>query len=97
MILSMTLILDKGDNPHPTPTLRTDKRVYLINFTDHLRPAFGGHICFLFINDGGMGWINFCLALFAPVGIGVETVIADHDLAFVGNMGCDSGEELKIL
>ncbi len=26
------MILDKGDNPHPTPTLRTDKRVYLINF-----------------------------------------------------------------
>ena len=24
------MILDKGDNRHPTPTLRTDKRVYLI-------------------------------------------------------------------
>jgi hypothetical protein len=37
------MILDKGDNPHPTPTLRTGKRVYLINFFYHLRPAFGGH------------------------------------------------------
>ncbi len=26
------MILDKGDNPHPAPTLWTDKRVYLIDF-----------------------------------------------------------------
>ena len=37
------MILDKGDNPHPTPTLRTGKRVYLINFFYHLRPPSGGH------------------------------------------------------
>jgi len=35
------MILDKGDNPHPIPTLGTDKRVYLINFFYHLSPASG--------------------------------------------------------
>ena len=37
------MILDKGDNRHPTPTLRTDKRVYLIEFFYHLCPASGRH------------------------------------------------------
>ncbi len=31
-LINNFMILDKGDNPHPTFTLRTDKRVYLINF-----------------------------------------------------------------
>ncbi len=65
------MVFDKSDDRHPATAFWTEKGVYLINFTDHLRPAFGGHIRLLFINDGGMGWVNFCLALFAPVGIRV--------------------------
>ena len=44
-----------------------------------------------------MGWINFCLALFAPVGIGVETVITQCDLSFIRNMGGYSSNEFKVI
>ena len=55
------MVFDKSDDRHPATAFWTEEGVYLINFTDHLRPAFGGHIRLLFINDGGMGRINFCL------------------------------------
>ncbi len=51
------MILDKRDNPHPTPTLRTDKRAYLINFSDHLSPASGRHKRSLIFNDWRVGRI----------------------------------------
>ena len=48
------MILDKGDNRHPPPTLRTDKRIYLINFFYHLCPASGRHKWSLIFNDSRM-------------------------------------------
>jgi len=32
-----------------------------------------------------------------PVSIGVKSVVADHDLPLIGNMGSDSGYELQIV
>jgi hypothetical protein len=61
------MILDKGDNPHPTPTLRTDKRVYLINFFYHLSSASGRHKWSLIFNDWRVGRIYSSLAHLASV------------------------------
>ena len=61
------MILDKGDNPHPTPTLRADKGVYLINFFYHLRPASGRYRGSLIFNDWRVGRIYSSLAHLASV------------------------------
>jgi len=47
-------VFDEGDDTHLALAGRTNKRVYLINFADHLSPAFGRDmilkICLLFIS-----------------------------------------------
>ena len=35
--------------------------------------------------------MNPSLTHLTPMGIGVEAVVADHDLSLIGNMGGDSG------
>ena len=34
---------------------------------------------------------------FPPMGIGIQAVIAHHDLALVGDMGCHPGDEFQIV
>jgi len=48
------MIFDEGDDMYLASAGRTNKKVYLINFADHLSPAFGRDmilkICFPFIS-----------------------------------------------
>jgi len=44
-----------------------------------------------------LGRRDSCLAHLASVGIGVEAVIADHDLSFIRNMGGHTSDKLHIV
>ncbi len=44
------VIFDKSDDSHLSSTARAQQRVCLIDFTDHLGPAFGGGKVF-FLDD----------------------------------------------
>ena len=62
-----------------------------------LGPALGGDRPELLLDHP---WRNRHLARFLdlfPVGIGVEAVVSQSDLAFVGNMGRDPGDELQVV
>ena len=89
--------LDKRYDVHPAFTGWTDQWVHLVDLADHLCPAFGRHISWLSFNDGGIKRTSPGLSHLAPMGIGVESVVADHDLTLVRNMGGDSGDELQII
>ena len=88
-------LIDKRYDPHLTTIGGAQQRVH--DLTDHLGPAFGGHIEWLIFNYRGMRRIDSCLTPFAPRGIGVEAVVAHHDLTFVRNMEGDSGDKFQII
>jgi len=90
-------LFDKRYDSHLTSTGGAQQRIHFIDFADHLSPGFGGHKQRLFFNDRGRRECRVSLAYLSSVGIGVKAVVADHDLAFVRNMGSDSGDELQIV
>jgi len=57
--------LEMADDPIST-ALRTEERVHFIDFSDHLGPAFGGHMLLRIFNDWHMKGIGSGLALLLP-------------------------------
>lgn len=45
----------------------------------------------------GADGLKLAFRALPPVGVGVKAVVADHDLALVGNMGSDPGDELQVV
>ena len=90
-------LFDKRDGSHLATTCRTKQRVHLVNLADHLGPALGRHIVWLIFDDGGMGEPRGSLAHLPSVSIGVEAVVANHDLSLVRNMRGDSGYKPQII
>lgn len=52
------IISDEGDDSHLASAGRTDKRIYLINFSDHLGPAPRWDLRALLLKKG----LDSCLA-----------------------------------
>jgi hypothetical protein len=90
------MIFDEGDDTHLASAGRTNERVNLIDFSDHLRLASGRDMIFPF-NEQRMEGRDSCLAYLASVGIRIETIVTDHHLTLVGNMRGDSGDKLQII
>jgi hypothetical protein len=67
-------IFNKGDDFHLCAALRAEERIHFIDFSYHLRPAFGGDRWRLIFNDWHMVKRRDSLAYLAPEGIGVEAV-----------------------
>jgi hypothetical protein len=86
-------VFDEGDDTHLSSASRTQQRVYLIDFSDHLGPAFGRDMADLFLNDRRMEGRDSGLASLASVGIRIKTIVTDHHLTLVGNMRGDSGDK----
>ena len=74
------VIFDKGDDFHLCAAMRAEERINFIDFSYHLRPAFGRHKYSLFFNDRGRGECRDSFAYLPPVGIGVKAVVANHDI-----------------
>jgi hypothetical protein len=87
----------EGHNSHPPPATRTDHRINLVDLADHLGPALGSDGLRLLLDHPQGHGNTACLPGFPPMGIGVETVVADHDLALVGNMRGHPGDELQVV
>ena len=79
------IVGEEGDNPHLSAALRADHRIDFIDFADHLSPAFGGDGSELLLHYPNRERLQVRLLDLPPVGVSVETVISDSDLAFVGN------------
>jgi len=101
---------DEGDDLHPSPALRADHRVHLIDLPDHGRasqssmrlpnqgrPAFGRKAPELLLDDPEWRRTLARLPNLPPMGVRVEPVVTDHDLAFVGNMRGHPGDKLQII
>jgi hypothetical protein len=92
------IIRDKGEDLHRTATFGTDHGVNFKDLADHLGPAFGRDGPHLRLGQPQNQRRDARLPDLPPVGIGVQAVIADGDLAFVGNRGDDPADErLSIL
>jgi hypothetical protein len=68
-----------------------------IDLADHLGPALGGEGPELLLNHPYRNRHQARLFDLPSMGIGVEAVISDSDLALVGNMGSHSGDELQVV
>jgi len=90
-------VRNKGDDLHRAAALRAEEGVNLVDFTDHLGPAFGGDGPELVLSHPQGQGPKARLLDFPPVGVGVETVVADHDLALVGDMRGYPGNELQVV
>jgi len=65
------MIFDKSNDFHFCTAVGREEGVYFIDFADHLCPAFGRHIIWLFFNDRGMGERRTGLAYLTPMTIGI--------------------------
>ena len=88
------MLPEEGDDLHRPSTFWIDHGVDLVDLEDHLGPALGGEAAGLLLDDPERKSRQARLADLAPMGVGVQAVIAHHDLAFVRDMGDDPGDEL---
>jgi len=91
------IIGDESDDLHHSPALRAKHRVDFINLANHLRPALGRDALLFLLSHPQNQRRDARLPHFPPVGVGVEAVITDSDLAFVGDMRGHPGDELQII
>ncbi len=87
------MIFDKSNDFHFCTAVGTEEEVYFYDFTDYLGPTFGGHMAVLFLNDQRVGGRDTGLTHLSSVGIGVKTVVTNHDLTFIGNVRGHSGNK----
>jgi len=66
-------VFDEGDDTHLSSAGRTNKRVNLIDFSDHLSPASGRDMIFPF-NEQRMEGRESGLAYLASVGIRIYSI-----------------------
>jgi len=90
-------VCNKADDLHCATALRAEEGVNLLDFTDHLGPALGGDGPELVLSHPQGQGPKARLLDFPPVGVGVETVITDRDLALVGDMRGHPGDELQVV
>ena len=90
-------VCNKADDLHCATALRAEEGVNLLDFTDHLGPALGGDGPELVLSHPQGQGPKARLLDFPPVGVGVETVITDGDLALVGDMRGYPGNELQVV
>jgi hypothetical protein len=91
------VLSQEGDDLHPPAASRADQRVDLVDHPDHLRPAFGRDPRRLLLYHPQGDGNQARLPDLAPVSVGVESVVADHHPAFVGDVRDDPGDELQII
>jgi len=91
------IIGDEGDHLHQPPALGTEQRIDLIDLANHLRPALGRDALLFLLSHPQNQRRDARLPHFPPVGVGVEAVITDSDLAFVGDMRGHPCDELQII
>ena len=90
------VVREESNDLNLAAALRTVDRVNLIDLADHLGPAFGGDWPELLHNqerDSGLA----CLLDLPPMGVGFEAVVPHRDLAFIGDVGSDPGDELQVV
>ena len=87
----------EGNDAHPTPALGTEQGVDLVNLPDHGRPPLGRDALKFLLDHTERKSRKARLPDFPPMGVGVEAEITDGDLAFVGDMGSDPGDELQVV
>jgi hypothetical protein len=90
-------ISEKGNDLHLSTALGTEHGVHFIHFADHGRPALGRDGLQVFLDHAENQMVLHGLLHLPPVGIGVEPVITDHDLALIGDMGGDAGDDLQVV
>jgi len=91
------IVGEEGDDAHLAAALRAEHRVNLIDLPDHLGPAFGGEGTELLLHHSERNRHQARLLDLPPMGVPVEAVISDRDLALVGNMGSHPGDELQVI
>ena len=84
---SLETELEMTDDSHLASTYRTDQWIHLVDLADHLGPAFGGQKGRVIFNDRRRGDCRNSFSYLPPMSIGVKTIVTDHDLSLIGNMG----------
>ena len=91
------IVGDEGDDAHLALALGTGERVCLIDLTDQLGPAPLGNLLSLLFDDQELMLSLLSLVHLAPMSIGIEAKVTDHDLAFVGDVRGYPGDKLLII
>jgi hypothetical protein len=79
------ILRQESNNLHPIPALGAFHRIDLVDLADHLGPAFRRDRPQLFPNHAQCRVA--ALPGFPPVSVGIETVVTNHDLPLIGDMG----------
>jgi len=66
------IVGEEGNDAHLALAFGASKRVYFINFADHLGPAAAGNPWVFLLDDDQLVSHFIGLAHFAPMGIGIE-------------------------
>ena len=77
--------------------MSTEHRVHFINLADHLSPAPGRDALELVLSNPGRKSRQARLFDLSPMGVGVEALTADHQLALIRDMGGNPGNELQVV
>jgi len=77
-----SIVSEESDDLHDAAALRADHRINLIDFANHLGPAFGGDGPELLLHHPDRKKPKACLPDLPPMRISVEPVISHRDLAF---------------
>ena len=91
-----SIVGEESDDLHVT-AVGAEHRVNFVDLADHLGPALGRDGPELLLDNGEGGRPQACLFDLASMGIGIEAIISDSDLALVMDMGSDSGNELQVV
>lgn len=91
------MVGEERDDLHGAAAVRPQHLVNLIDLTDHLSPALGGDGPELLL-DNEEGRKRQSRLLDLPwMGVGVEAIVTQGDLALVRHMGDDPGNELQVV
>jgi len=86
-------VAKEGDDLHRAPALGAEHRVDFIDLMDHLGPALRGDGLRLLLDHPEGKENKVRLLGLPPMGIGVQPVITDGDLALVGDVRGHPGDE----
>lgn len=81
------MVGEESDDLYRSSVLRAKQPVNLTDPPDHLGPVFGGEARQLLLDQAKGDGNVLRLRDHAPVSVGLEPAVADHDLAPFGNVG----------